>query len=35
MIKNVICPDCNKILCRLETSGKIEKVYLYGKRCKE
>lgn len=35
MKKNIICPDCGKMLCRLDDSGKLEKVYLYCKRCKK
>lgn len=35
MIKNVLCPDCQKLLCKIEDDGKIKKVYLYCKRCKQ
>lgn len=32
---NIVCPDCNKILCKIDDFGKIERAYLYCKRCKE
>lgn len=35
MKRNIVCPDCNKILCKMEQEGILKKVYLYCKKCKE
>lgn len=35
MIKDINCPNCGKILCKMDTEGEIKKVYLYCKKCKE
>lgn len=35
MKKNINCPICGKLLCKIENNGKIEKAYLYCKRCKK
>lgn len=32
---NVVCPCCNKVLCKMEDTGILKKVYLYCKMCKE
>lgn len=35
MKRDILCPQCGKILCKIEQEGKLEKVYLYCKKCKQ
>lgn len=35
MVKEIRCPECNKIIGKMEEEGTMKKVYLYCKRCKK
>lgn len=35
MKKDIVCTDCGKILCKIESDGQLKKVYLYCKKCKK
>lgn len=35
MRKEILCPICSKMLCKIGPNGVMRQVYLYCKKCKE